>query len=1519
MKRWQKIVLPIIMLLCAIPAGWFIALQIPSVQTKICRHIASAITDRKINGKIDIGGVYFSPFDNVVVKDATITDTAGDTILHCGKAAVDIRPLSFLTGEYKIKKISLSDGVVNLSRDEDGVVNLSKLIIPKEDKKRKADSDTTAGKRRCIELERFLIEDFAFNYRTPEADTLDGITETVDWHNIRLSEIKADFRNIGWCAGAGKCDIRKFSMSERRGYRLEELKGNIAMDSTGIRIDKFLYDDNCSRMVLPKAILGFHDMSDLKDFVHRVQIVGDFDDALLDLTTLHYFLPRLEDIRLKLRITGLVTGTVSNLKSEALSIKSGTRRTNIDTKVHLTGLPKDKETMAALEIFDCNTDFKDLAEIISEVTGPGFNKNKIASFAPGERFHFKGSLNGFFEDFVAFGALNSNIGDACVDILCRNERKTGYEIDGFLTTSSLDLGKILNIEELGCLDSDGAVNAFMGKRKSHIKLDHYSIESLDFKGYDYHDITASGDYDGLNLNASIVSNDPNIDFVIDGSATLDKKESPYGGLTIDLRNLDLAALNLTDKDASKMSFRSTGEFVGGGLDDLIASLSVTKLVLRDSEKRYRIGDIEADYFSKGEDNKITLVSPFLEASYTGTAPVDKFIDDIKALLLKKNLDNLVDDPDKIADYSGNSYTLDILTHDSKKICNFLNPDLYVADGTRATLAADHDGNGRIGLKSELFAIGNKFFKDVDIRFRMEEKGLTGEIASDLIRIGNFELTDASASASVAENVANLGLSFKNENITDSKLNASIAIRRKEEGAERFAATISNSEFRLGEESWQLLPGVLGYGEKTLSVKNIGIVHKGESIRADGNLADTLKLTMNNFDASVANLFLGEKMRLGGSLTGTAEIIDAFNNFGMLANIKAKEMRLGEDSLGDFEILSKWDEGNKRINLLLNNTLEGHKALNLLCSYKPKEKSISATATLDNFAAAPLENFISSILTDVSGTISGEVEVSGTAGAMKVKCNNGRLNKFAGTLDYTKVPYTIDGPFTIDDSGLHFRRVTISDSYGHTGRVRGGVNWNNLKDINLDVNITTDNIHALNTSASDNKNFYGRAFGTGTVKITGPMDAIYIDIGLTTNSGSIIHIPLSSSGKGSTDLLTFVSDDNAPRLTDLDSIINRTIQEEAKKSGSSLGVRVCINATPDAEIQLEINKAMGDVLKSRGSGLIDIHVDDGEFNIKGDYGIEEGSYKFVLLGITSRDFTIEPGGSIAFVGDIMQSNLDLTAKYRTKASIAPLIADSTATSTRRVVDCGIDITGKLSNPTLGFNIDIPDLDPTTQGRVESTLNTESKRIKQFVALILSGSFLPDEESGIMNNTSVSYFNATEIMSSQLNSIFRQLDIPLDLGFNYQPGQNGHDLFDVAVSTQLFNNRVSINGNIGNRQYTNKSDVVGDIDVEIKLDKQGRIRLTLFSHSADEYSNYLDQTQRNGAGLVYQEEFDTFKELYRKIFWSKKRREAAQREALGNRGRDPNSPVRDSTRRYRRDTLATISLMDTIKIDHPLLQE
>ena len=571
-------------------------------------------------------------------------------------------------------------------------------------------------------------------------------------------------------------------------------------------------------------------------------------------------------------------------------------------------------------------------------------------------------------------------------------------------------------------------------------------------------------------------------------------------------------------------------------------------------------------------------------------------------------------------------------------------------------------------------------------------------------------------------------------------------------------------------------------------------------------------------------------------------------------------------MGDLKIQSIWDDAAKRFNFLARNTLGKRQPLLATAFLHPSDKQVGADIQVDSLQLGILDPLLEGLASRIDGSVSGRLKASGPLNKISVESEGTRFNDLHFRLDFTQVDYVGDGPFTVGNKGVTFNNILIHDQAGHEAVLSGGVPYDYFKDLRLNFRIDLKDVMALNTTLRDNETFYGTAYADGTVRVSGPLNNIRLNLNLTPKLNTTIHIPLSNSGKESKSLLTFVThEEKVLGLYDSLLMAKQVLKVEKRKSASKLGVNLRLNATPDAEIQLEIDKNTGDILKARGNGQIGITADNETFDIKGDYRVDSGSYHFGMLGFTSRDFSIDPGGTIGFVGDVMQSDLNLTATYRTKASISPLIADSTAVSTRRTVDCGIGVTGKLANPEIKFNISIPDLDPTTKSRVESALNTEDKRMKQALALLISGGFVPDEQSGIVNSTTMLASNASEMMASQLNNIFRQLDIPIDLGFNYQPTEDGRNIFDVAVSTQLFNNRVSINGNIGNRQYmsSSNSDIVGDLDIEIKLNRQGQVRLTLFSHSADQYSNYLDQSQRNGAGIVYQEDFNTLGELWRKL--------------------------------------------------------
>ena len=133
---------------------------------------------------------------------------------------------------------------------------------------------------------------------------------------------------------------------------------------------------------------------------------------------------------------------------------------------------------------------------------------------------------------------------------------------------------------------------------------------------------------------------------------------------------------------------------------------------------------------------------------------------------------------------------------------------------------------------------------------------------------------------------------------------------------------------------------------------------------------------------------------------------------------------------------------------------------------------------------------------------------------------------------------------------------------------------------------------------------------------------------------------------------------------------------------------------------------------------------------------------------------------------------------------------------------------------------------------------------------------------------------EIMSGQINNVLQRLKIPVDVGFGYQEMQTGENLFDISLSTQLFDNRVIVGGNFGNRRYSTGNtggDFMGNLDLQVKLDPEGKFRFNVFSHSADEFTSYLDYSQRNGIGVSFQKEYPNFKDFVRNVFMPKKRRQ------------------------------------------------
>ena len=1208
--------------------------------------------------------------------------------------------------------------------------------------------------------------------------------------------------------------------------------------------------------------------------MNKVDIDASLQNSRIDLQTLKPFV-NLGGRDLALWVDGAVKGTVNALSSEHLRIESATRNTLLELKFKSKGLPDLDHAHLSAEILRGKTTTADLADLIAGIQ-PGFKKNTLSRYAPGETLNLTARVNGSLSQLDATGHLSTaSMGEADFQA---NLGKKGKDIQaqGVVSTSDLQLGRILGSPALGPLTCQTDISFAKTKNGLSVSALPLTIEHLTFKDYDYQGIVASGTLEDGILHADILSSDPNLVMEGHGDVTLGGKRTGNRYLVdVNVDYANLSALHFMKRDSAALSFVLNADIAQTPDKAFLGTAEIRSMQASLPGQLLNIGDILFE--SKQLDDRYTLsmVSDFARAEYDGNIFVSQFGQRAYHIGYHDNLEHLfgghhLREEDEAHPEEFGMLTLRFL--DLHPVTSFFMPDLFISPQStlRASLEQDEI---TLDLSSELLVYDHSLLRNLQFRVLTDRELIRAYVDADKLQAAGIPAENLDIDALADSSLIDIVLAFRNEDGSGNRARLHTQVSFPDEEVDGYPLRIDllPSELAIADHPWELSPAVIRYRDKKIRIDEFSLTNGEQSLIADGVVGeaptDTVRLLLNDFDLGTANSFLKQDFNLQGLLTGRGEAFALLGpEKGILFDMRARHVSAVGQEMGNFLLRSRWDDPGKQFLVNIDNTFGGRHPLVANASFHPSDKQVRADVKLDSLALNAVEPILSSLATDMSGSISGHIKASGPIDKLDLSSEGVRLNQFKFRLDFTQVDYIADGPVSLNSNGVTFDNVKLSDHFGHDAVWAGGIPFDHFKDVRLNLRFDLHGIMGLNTTLKDNETFYGRAFADGSVRVTGDLKKIRLSLNVTPTGNTSIHIPIGKSAQQRKPLLTFINNEKKVSLIDSMILATQSTGKIKKKSGSEVNVNLRVNATPEAEVQIEIDKNTGDILKARGNGQIGITTSSSNFDIKGDYRVDSGSYHFGMLGFTSRDFTLDPGGTISFNGDVMDSDLDMSATYRTKASISPLIADSTAVGSRRNVDCHINLTGKLANPEIKFSVEIPDLDPTIQSQVQSAFNTEDKRMKQALALLISGGFVPDEQSGIVNSTTMLSSNASEIMSSQVNNILRQLDIPLDLGFKYQPTANGRDIFDVAVSTQLFNNRVIINGNIGNRHYysSSNSDIVGDLDIEIKLNRQGQLRLTLFSHSADQYSSYLDRSQRNGAGIVYQEDFNSFKDLWRKIF-------------------------------------------------------
>jgi hypothetical protein len=1474
-KKSLKYPVIIIAIMIMIPVVFYVALQFPEVQTFLVHRITDHFS-KELQSSISVGNIEYRFFNKLSINDILIKDRNDDTLIYSKNISASIRKIDVRHNTIRIGRITLIKPVIALITDTSGMMNLNwylDILRGPED----TTKSSSAGRFNIGQVELIDGRFSLINRSEPEGKS------KIDFNNLYIKDLNGNIEDIRIENDTTTFNVYRLRFREHNGFNLNKLNSSVTLANNYVKVNSLFISCDSSVLNIPGISLAADSTSSFKNFVEDVKIDIQFDKSLINTCDLQFFLPFLEGTNESVWLSGRVFGTIAELRGRNIRLLYRDN-TYLDCDFDFSGLPKIENAFAYIGVNSLKTNANDL----DKIRVPGGRLTVPDIIYKMGNISFDGSFTGFTTDFVTYGKLNTEKGNFRTDLSLRPEQKGSYRIKGLLTGTNVDLGELTgNKKLLGALslqtNIDGTANSL---NKFAVNLTG-KIDSIEINNYKYRNIALNGFFTEKTWDGSVNVADDNIRLDVTGMFNF-KDKLPEFNFRLNLADAKLYKLNFEKIDtASGLSMILTSNFKGDNIDNLDGEIRLVNLKYLKNNNKLELSDFAIKTFLENNKPVLSLRTDFVDADAMGYYNFSGI-----SSLVKSTLSNLMPSwfeyKIKPSELKKNNFSLTINFKNTDRINNFFNTGILLSDKSyiRGEIRSDSIINFNGTAKS--LTVKNNIFKDFSFNTSVTGNVFSFTINSSSLNLLNqSELKDFSIGLRTKPDnfIFNLNWDNKEKNLNKGDIIARGVFTKnvKAKGNPTLIVYIDSTDIYTKNNPWKISQSDILVDSNSVKINKLIISNKGNYYMLDGALSedplDTLHfgfrgidiapLTSNedqNKDKNSDNLALDPK----GLLNGKILLTGVYNNLLIESDILINNFSLLGSDYGNLKIITAFDKNRNVINVKSNNNLKGVRMIDVNGYYDPAVKKLDLTAIATKLPIEILNPLLKAFASGIAGVASGKVNLSGEPGKFVLK---GSLFAENATLkiDFLQAKYKLNDSIRFDKNAIRFRNVKLTDEKGNIVTLAGSVNHEYFHDFAPDLTINSKDAMVLNTKPKDNPLFYGTAYASGITTIKSGKNVLSFDISAKTGKNTRFFIPLNNSMSVADYSFISFTDTAAGRPEDKGRIMhNAGSAVEDTKTG--MNVNFDLEVTPDAEVQLIFDPKVGDIMKGHGSGNLNINLDEnGEFRIVGDYIIEEGDYLFTLRNILNKPFSVENGGKIIFNGNIDNADIDIKAIYKLKASLFDLLQDERYNE-RIPVECQLNLSGKLFNPVVSFNIYLPTADEETRTYVRNAISTEEELSRQFLYLLIMNSFYADptyssaSSSTTATGTSAMAVTTTEMLSNQLSNLLSQISNDFDIGFVYRPGSGmkdiNHQEVQVALSTKLLNDKVVINGNFDvrgtGRTAENTDKITGDFDAEVKLTE--KIRFKVFNRFNNTTTGKGPYTQ--GIGIFFKKDFDKLPDLFRK---------------------------------------------------------
>ncbi len=1447
----------LIFVVFAIRSSWF--------QTFAAQEVAEWLSD-ELGTDVSIDKVDIVFFDRATLEGIYVEDTRGDTLLYTKSIDVLIDALSFSESFVNISRAELNTGRIYLRKYEgDSTLNFQHLVDFF-----KSEEEDTSSSPFDVNVDAIWLEDIEFSY---DDDNVEPKEHGMDFAHIRLRHCWSHFSEFGLDGDSIAVKIDDLRFQDQSGLTLSKFTTNflycpqaIAMNKMKIGIENsWIYSDHFEL----KTPNGSEDWS---DFVHKVRFDANISNSKLSLKDLAYFVPAIWGMTDRVRIVNIdISGPVYGMKLRDVDIRL------LDTTVIKGSFdipplddPSSLFFLERIKLFRTS-----IADVEKLNLSPFIEKEKLQKWLDQYRKAdlirlVEGDFVGTTEDFVVNGDLYSSIGNFHSDDGLHFVKKGEvYYYDGpdrevdtrEIIVENLDLGVISGNPRLG------PVTGYVKIRDGSKGLNQEDL-SINFDGhfdnawlneYTYHDINIKGGNFTNNVFSalspgSLTIEDDNLALEYNGYVDLKGDMKFVFDVRLDSANIDRIA-NQRDSIGHKLQAEFAVRIEGNSLDKLKGTLRASNISYHDGRRDFEMKELYVDFIRHPSRDTILLKSDYVDADLSGQFALAE----IHHVLLHQMayvIDNMIGH-DEVNSSNNNFFDLNVTMKDINPILELVDADLYVAINST--------------IKSKFDKKGNRYSFD----FRSDSL-VRGTAKLLQVRLDNhFDSTKANLYYSAKYGQLNDSTKVRNVYI-DSYVKRNVFLNtigwdglgRTEPALIAFHSEVHNNShvtsyfdpsfFFLQKHKWEIKPGsIVDWTPQKITVEGFKILHGDNFIGVDGVVSqdpsDKLNLQVYNFDLSdLSGVLVGTGIELDGLLNVKGSVADVYKNLRLESESDISALVINDNHVGDIHIRNAWNQESKTIDMSGSLKREGITTFSFDGGYylDKKKDNVSLNLNFDNTDIAFLNAFENKELyTNIAGNLNGRLKVSGEIDNPVVK----------GTMDLTNtkvfvpmfnVGYGLSGKIDLDKGQIVGDFLNLYDQEGNKAQANLQVfheDWKNWSyDITLDLDENRiDRFYVLNTVLKEGEFYYGDAYVTGQVNISGYGGKTRIDVAVKTEPGTNLILPMYGTDE--------LSEDSFIEYVNHDSITNEVIVKKTiERSGLELDLK--FEVTTDAAVTVVFDPIYEDQIVCIGAGDLEVTIDElGEVKMFGTYTIQDGDYFMRMKNIVNKDFAIRKGSTVTWTQSPYDANINIIADFYRSVSVADILPVGMGNPSEvEVVIGSLIMSNTLMNPKLDFDIRAPKAEELATAAINEIRANPDQLKKQFFALLVLEKFLPTQGFGSGAGTNAALGLAENQINAVLGNISENYALAADLS---DKGAK------ININKQL-GEKISIKTSLGvvtpGGTQQSGGSIVGDVMVEYKLNEDGSFNMTFFNES-NTGSEAVNGPFTQGIGLHYEETFEKGKDF------------------------------------------------------------